>query len=124
MGKNSVMIVDDEPSILIAVRVLLEPEGFEVLTVDSGAKCIEELKKGFKGVILMDIMMPRMDGWDTIKKLVDEGLVEGNVIAMLTAKDAPGQKMEGLQEYVIDYITKPFEPDELVTYIRQYLELI
>ena len=124
MSKNSVMIVDDEPSILIAVRVLLEPEGFEVLTVDSGAKCIEELKKGFRGVILMDIMMPRMDGWDTIKSLVEEGLIEGNVIAMLTAKDAPGQKMEGLQEYVIDYITKPFEPDELVTYIREYLELI
>ncbi|MDY6864694.1 MAG: response regulator [Halobacteriota archaeon] len=124
MGKNSVMIVDDEPSILIAVRVLLEPEGFEVLTVDSGAKCIEELKKGFRGVILMDIMMPRMDGWDTIKNLVDEGLIEGNIIVMLTAKDTPGEKMEGLQEYVIDYINKPFDPDELVSNIRDYLELI
>lgn len=124
MSKNSVMIVDDEPSILIAVRVLLEPEGFEVLTVDSGAKCIEELKKGFRGVILMDIMMPRMDGWDTIKSLVDEGLIEGNIIVMLTAKDTPGEKMEGLQEYVIDYINKPFDPDELVSYIREYLELI
>ncbi|MDY6930501.1 MAG: response regulator [Halobacteriota archaeon] len=124
MGKNSVMIVDDEPSILIAVRVLLEPEGFEVLTVDSGMKCIEELKKGFRGVILMDIMMPRMDGWDTIKSLVDEGLIEGNVIVMLTAKDTPGEKMEGLQEYVIDYINKPFDPEELVTYIREYLKLI
>lgn len=115
------MIVDDEPSIRIALEVLLKGEGFEVTTADSGQKCIEELKKGFKGVILMDIMMPNMDGWDTIKEIVEDDLLEGNIISMLTAKDAPDQKMEGLQEYVIDYITKPFEPDELVATVEGYL---
>ncbi|MDY6965435.1 MAG: response regulator [Halobacteriota archaeon] len=120
MQGKRVMIVDDEPSILIAVRVLLEPKGFEVVTVDSGMKCIEVLKEGFKGVILMDVMMPRMDGWDTIQKIVDEGLSEGNIIVMFTAKEIPGPKMEGLQEYVMDYITKPFENEKLVASINEY----
>ena len=115
-----VLVVDDEYSILVSVRELLEPEGFEVITVDSGRGCIEELKKGFKGVILMDIMMPGLDGWDTIKWIVDGGFLEGNIIAMLTARDTPDKKMEYVKEYVIDYIRKPFEPDQLVTAVKEY----
>ena len=118
--KKKVMVVDDDPSILIALRELLEQEGFEVFIVDSGKECIGELEKGFKGVILMDIMMPNMDGWDTIKEIVDLGYVEGNIIVMLTAKDVPDQKMEGLKEYVIDYITKPFDSDELIDNVNGY----
>lgn len=118
--KKKVMIVDDDPSILIALRELLEPEGFEVTIVDCGMDCIEEIKKGFRGVILMDIMMPVMDGWDTIKEIVDRGYAAGNIIAILTAKDVPDQKMEGLKEYVIDYMTKPFDPKELVANVKEY----
>jgi len=118
--KKKVMIVDDDPSILIVIRELLEPEGFEVFTVNCGKDCIEEIKKGFRGVILMDIMMPVMDGWDTIKEIVDRGYAAGNIIAILTAKDVPDQKMEGLKEYVIDYMTKPFDPKELVANVKEY----
>jgi len=118
--KKKVMIVDDDPSILIVIRELLEPEGFEVTIVDCGMDCIEEIKKGFRGVILMDIMMPVMDGWDTIKEIVDRGYAAGNIIAILTAKDVPDQKMEGLKEYVIDYMTKPFDPKELVANVKEY----
>lgn len=118
---NRVMIVDDEPSILIAVRELLKMEGYDVITAQGGEKCLEELKKGFKGVILMDIMMPAMDGWDTIEHMVNEGLIEGNVVSMLTAKDVPDAKMDYLKEYVIDYITKPFDPEQLVSIVGEYL---
>lgn len=118
--KKKVMIVDDDPSILIVIRELLEPEGFEVFTVNCGKDCIEEIKKSFRGVILMDIMMPVMNGWDAIKEIVDQGYAEGNIIAILTAKDAPDQKMAGLKEYVIDYITKPYDPKELVANVKEY----
>ncbi len=120
--KKKVMIVDDDPYILITIREIFEPEGFEVVTASGGRECLEELKKGFKGVILMDIMMPQMDGWDAIREIVARGYTEGNIIAiaMLTAKDVPDQKMEGLQEYVIDYITKPFDPKELVATVEEY----
>ena len=119
-----VMIVDDEPDIREVVKVVLEPCGFDVLTVDSGNRCIEELEQGFKGVILMDIMMPDMDGWDTITEIVNRGYNDGNMIFMLTAKDVPDRKMDGLQEYVIDYLTKPFEPHELVGAVEQYLSYL
>ena len=121
---KKVMIVDDDPSILISVREVLELAGFDVLTVNSGSKCIEELKKGFKGVILMDVMMPGMDGWDTIQEIVNNNLLEGNIVAMLTAKDIPDEKMEEVKEYVIDYITKPFDIDELIATVDEYFDYI
>ena len=65
-------------------------------------------------------MMPGMDGWDTIKEIVDNNLLEGNIIAMLTAKDQPDEKMDKLKEYVIDYLTKPFDPDELIATVDEY----
>jgi len=122
--EGKVMMVDDDPDILTTVRTIFESEGLDILTVGSGKECVNELKRGFKGVILMDIMMPRMDGWDTIQTIVDEGLIEGNIISMLTAKDAPDQIMEELAENVVDYITKPFDADELISTVRGYLSFL
>jgi len=118
------MIVDDDPDILLAVKIAFELEGLSILTANNGEECIEALENGFRGVILMDIMMPVMDGWDTVQRMVDEGLFEGNLVAMLTAREDPGKKVEGLQEYVIDYLTKPFDPDELVNTVQEYIKVI
>ncbi|RLG31481.1 response regulator [Methanosarcinales archaeon] len=109
---------------LLAVKIAFELKGIPILTVSNGEECIEALEKGFRGVILMDIMMPEMDGWDTIRAMIDKELFEGNLIAMLTAREDPGKKIEGLQEYVIDYLTKPFDPDELVNTVQEYIEVI
>ena len=76
--KKSLMIVDDEETILYAVKRLFTPEGYEVVTAIGGQQCIEELVKGFKGVMLIDILMPKMDGWDTIKEIVNKKLLNGN----------------------------------------------
>ena len=115
-----VMIVDDDRHILVAVKTVLNDAGFSVEMAESGDECIHLLKQGFSGVILLDIMMPVMDGWDTIRAIHSGGLGENVLIAMLTAKDSPDEKMNGLQEYVFDYITKPFEPEELVSKVRLY----
>ena len=120
-GTNDrVMIVDDDRHILVAVKTVLNEAGFPVEMVESGDECISLLKAGFTGVILLDIMMPVMDGWDTIRAINSNGLGDNVLIAMLTAKDSPDAKMIGLQEYVFDYITKPFEPEELVSRVRLY----
>ena len=118
------MVVDDDPGILLSVKLIFEEQGYEVHTANSGKECIEELKKGFKGVILMDIMMPVMDGWDTIQEIVNQNLLEGNLISMLTAKDVPDVKMNPLKEYVTDYLTKPFESDEIIETVNQYNEFL
>jgi DNA-binding response OmpR family regulator len=118
--RDRVMIVDDDPHILVAVKTVLNEAGFLVDMAESGQECINLLKTGFTGVILLDIMMPGMDGWDTIRAINSNGLGENILIAMLTAKNSPDSKMIGLQDYVFDYITKPFEPDELVSRVQLY----
>ena len=119
-----VMLVDDEEMIRESVAELFLSEGITLLTAASGNECLEHLKAGFRGVILMDVMMPNMNGWDTIRKVVEGNLFEGNIIVMLTALGAPDDKMEGIQEYVTDYLTKPFNPDELMESVQYYLSLL
>lgn len=121
---DRVMIVDDDRHILVAVKTVLNEAGFPVEMAESGEECINLLKAGFTGVILLDIMMPVMDGWDTIRAINSNGLGDNVLIAMLTAKNSPDAKMIGLQEYVFDYITKPFEPEELVSRVRLYCKYL
>ncbi len=116
------MVVDDDASILIAVREIFENIGYEVYTVSSGEDCIDELKKGYRGVILMDIMMPRMDGWDTIQEMVDNNLHENNTIIMLTARHMPDERYEDLKKYVKGYITKPFDPRDLIKNVDEHCQ--
>jgi DNA-binding response OmpR family regulator len=115
-----IMVVDDDPDILISIRRIFEDEGYEVFTVDSGKDCIKELEKGFSGVILMDIMMPFMDGWDTIEEIKKKGYIKKVIISILTAKGTPDhEKMKGLESDIYDYITKPFDIQELISDVRQ-----
>lgn len=122
---TKVMIVDDNQLIRESVKILFHSVGIEAVAADGGKECLRRLQEGFRGVILMDIMMPFMDGWDTIREIVAGGMYEGNIIVMLTGKGEPDQKMEGIQEYVTDYITKPFNPVQLiesVTYLAALRE--
>lgn len=119
-----VMLVDDDGMIREAVELLFRSKGIEILTAASGDECLDYLEKGFRGVILMDVLMPDMNGWDTIRKIVESNLYEGNIIVMLTALDAPDNKMDGIQEYVTDYLTKPFNPDELMEVLQYYFSLL
>lgn len=123
MSRN-VMIVDDESFILYTVRRILENADMRITTASSGSACLEELRKGFKGLILMDIMMPDMDGWDTVEEIVDQGFLDGIIICMLTGKEEPDQKMDKLKEYVLDYITKPLQKDKLVSIVEEYLSFL
>ncbi len=117
--KKKLMVVDDDPDILITIRKIFENAGYEVLTVDSGSDCIDELKRGFKGVILMDIMMPFMDGWDTIREIIKKGFADDVAISIVTAKGNPDhEKMKGLEAYVHDYIAKPFDIRDLIANVK------
>ena len=119
--KPKVMLVDDEECIRNLVCELLIANGIDVLTADSADACLHHLRNGFRGVILMDLMMPDKNGWETIREIKRAGLLQGNIIAMLTAVDIPDEGMDGLQEIVIDYITKPFTSDELLAAVKRYL---
>lgn len=119
-----VMLVDDEECIRETISELLDSEGIGVVTAAGADECLRLLRRGFRGVILMDVMMPGMDGWATIREIENAGFLEGNLISMLTAMDVPDERMEGLQEVVIDYITKPFDPSGFVMAVRKYLAIL
>lgn len=121
---NKVLIVDDDDVVRHTVKRVLEQFDFDVTAVESGQACLDALKEGFHGLILMDIVMPEMDGWETIEQMIKTGYAQSNIVCMLTGKETPDEKMAELKEYVLDYIKKPFNNRELVDIVKQYLSYL
>ncbi len=119
-----VMIVDDDAHIRIAVLETLSEENITTIAVQNGFECIEKLKSGFSGVILLDLMMPDMDGWDTVMEIISNDLFKDIIIVVLTARSVPDQKMISVQEYIFDYLVKPIEPEYLIEKVRYALEFL
>ena len=114
------MIVDDEPDILISLRSIFEKQDFDVTCVESGSKCIEELEKGFKGIILMDIMMPEMTGWDTVREILNRDLMNNIAIEIITGKGTKDHALMGeLEAYIYDYLSKPFNLKMLISSVNK-----
>jgi len=113
------MIVDDDSDILVTLRTIFENQNYEVLTVDSGNDCIRELEHGFKGLVLMDIMMPFRDGLDTIQEIVDKGLYKNIILSIITAKvNIKSDIVKDLEPFIYHYISKPFDLEKLIADIN------
>ena len=122
--KKTIMIVDDDPDILISIREIFEREGYEVFTVDSGIDCIRELEHGFKGIILMDIMMPFIDGWETIKEIKNKDLIKDVIIYIITAKSTNEElKIKKYHPYIHNYIIKPYNVKDLIIKVNNNLNI-
>ena len=119
-----ILIVDDDPGVLKTVGLVLASQGYQALKAPNGQVCLEALRQGFNGVILMDIMMPGLSGWDTIRAMLAEQLLKDNLICMLTALPEPGPEGEGLQEYVFDYLPKPFDNQQLLQLVENALAFL
>ena len=115
-----IMIVDDEPDVLFSLRTILEKQNYDVITVSNGIDCLKEIEKGFKGIILMDLMMPNMDGWDTIGEIVKNGYIENVAIAIITGNGTKDiQKISKFGSYVIDYLAKPLDINKLISSVER-----
>ncbi len=99
--------------------MVLKPFDFEVYKAESGQQCIEELERGFSGVILMDGIMPEMDGWTTIREIEAKGLMEGSTVLILTAKENYNKELLALTKTVPSYVRKPFQIDHLVSMVEK-----
>ncbi len=119
-----ILVVDDDPGIRFTVREVLKDQPVEVVTADDGPDCLEQLRQGFQGLILLDIMMPEMDGWQTLRAMLDEHLIDGCVVCMLTAVLSPGTDMEPLKEVVLEYVRKPFTREQLIETVQNYTALV
>lgn len=122
--KTKVLIVDDDPSLIHTVEKILERAGIQTEAAFSGKECIKALENGFRGLILMDIIMPEMDGWDTIQEIIEKDLHQDVLICMLTGKEEPDEKMNTLKEFVLDYIRKPIDTHNFLEVVQGYLQYI
>ncbi len=116
--KNKVLVVDDDTTLLRFIREYLEKEGFQVAIADRGQKALRQFYQERPKIVLLDVMMPGMDGWEVCARLKE--LADVPVI-LLTAKTAEADKLRGFRLGVDDYITKPFSLAELVARIHAVL---
>ena len=115
MNKTKILLVDDDPNIRQLVSLYLTREGFDVEEAQRGDEALKHFKAAAPNLILLDIMLPGMDGWQVCREVRK---VSNIPIIMLTAKDETFDKVLGLELGADDYIAKPFEPKELVARIK------
>ena len=120
-GKTRILLVDDDPNIVQLVRLYLEKEGYEVETADRGDTAVEMFRKNPPHLMLLDIMLPGMDGWAVCREIRRDMTTP---IIMLTAKGEEIDQLLGLELGADDYITKPFSPREVVARIKAVLRRI
>ncbi len=119
---KKILLVDDDPDICLTMKIFFDDAGFDLQVVKNGSECLEELEKGFHGVVLMDVMMPGMNGWDVVREMVDKGYMDGNVVAMFSVAAPSEEDMDGLGDYVAGFISKPFDTEELIEIVNGYFD--
>ena len=119
-----VLVIDDEAPIRLLCRVNLEAEKMEVVEAKDGPTGLEEAKRTDPDVILLDVMMPMLDGWRVAEHLLDDPKTKDIPIIFLTARAEFRDRARGLDIGGIDYVTKPFNPLELATLVRNLLDRI
>ncbi len=113
------MLVDDEKDFTFTVRKILEKEGFEVVEAHSGEECLKKVKKAKPDLMLLDIMMPNMDGWEVSKRIKEDSALNSIPIIMLTVKFQRDAKLKSFQYAACDgYISKPINRDKLLKAIH------
>jgi DNA-binding response OmpR family regulator len=117
---KKIMVVDDEPDILFTVGQMLEVNGYEVIKAEDGKECLDKLNQIIPDLVLLDIMMPEMSGWDVAAKIKEKPEWSNIPIVFLTAKgDTMSVGIGGLAAE--DYITKPFDIEDLKARVQKIL---
>jgi DNA-binding response OmpR family regulator len=121
---TKVLVVDDEAPIRLLCRVNLEAERMEVLEAADGESGLETARAERPDVVLLDVMMPGMDGWQVAERLVEDQATSHIPIVFLTARAELRDRARGLELGGVDYITKPFNPVELASVVESLLERV
>lgn len=118
------LVVDDEPNLLVAVAAVLRDQGFDVMTARNGQDALLQIAKSLPDLIVSDVRMPLMDGYQLARQLRLAPHTKLIPIVFLTAKDETEDRIEGFRSGVDVYLTKPFEPDELIAVIQNILNRV
>jgi DNA-binding response OmpR family regulator len=117
-GPRLVLVVDDEPRMIRFIRMNLELEGYRVLEANNGLEALDQVRKHLPDLLVMDVMMPKMDGFESLRLLREISTVP---VILLTVRSDEEDRIHGLELGADDYITKPFSPRELVSRVNAVL---
>jgi len=119
--KKRILHVDDEPDTLKVVKTILEKEGFEIDSIDSGIRALKKVNLNHYSLIMLDIMMPDISGWSLFTRIAK--IKPEYKVIFLTVLEISESRLKKLKEHGIkDYITKPFDRDDLVTRVKKAIE--
>ncbi len=121
MSKQKILLVDDEKDILELISFNLEKEGYEVVTAKNGREAVEKAKQYSPDLILMDVMMPEMDGMEACRLIREDESLRNVLIAFLTARSEDYSQIAGFDAGADDYIAKPIKPRVLVSRVKALL---
>ncbi len=121
---EQILVVDDDREIVRLVRAYLEQAGFSVLIANDGETALHTLRRERPNLVVLDLMLPDRDGWDITRIVRSDATLEGTPIIMLTARIEDTDKIIGLELGADDYITKPFNPREVVARVRSVLRRV
>lgn len=120
--QRTVLVVDDSPTICKLVEITLQKQGFHVITAADGFEGLAKISEGLPDLILLDITMPRMDGYQFCKTLKGSPATKDIPVIMLSGKDGFFDKVKGRMVGSSDHIVKPFRPDELVKFVADHID--
>lgn len=118
-----ILVVDDDPNSREIVQTFLEAQGYEVLTATDGEDALAKLHDGNPGLVLLDVMMPGMDGWEVARTIKDHAQYADVRVVMMTARSDFADKQKGLQSGADDYLVKPIQLENLGQTVERNLEV-
>ncbi len=121
MTRPRILVVDDQAEIRDMTVLVLGEAGYRVLAAASGVEALRAARREPFDLVLLDINMPGMDGWETLRLMRADDALTGTPVVMFSVKSEVRDKVHGMQEGAVDYITKPFGVDELVERVRKVL---
>jgi DNA-binding response OmpR family regulator len=116
---SKVLIVDDEPDVLLLLRINLEAAGYQAVLAADGETALERIADSAPDLVLLDIMMPVMDGWGVLRALADRA--DAPLVVVVSAKSSDRDIVRALTSGAMSYITKPFDPDDLTGVVERVL---
>lgn len=118
---QKILVVDDEPDVLLLCRVNLEFEGYDVVEAHDGEQAMQQVRAERPDAVLLDVMMPKMDGWQVLAAIKDDPELAHIPVVMLTAKVQDQDQIRGWSSGAAEYITKPFSPLALSQVVEDVL---
>ncbi len=123
MAQRKILVVDDDPDIFEIVQTNLEGAGYEVVGASDGSEGLRKVLAENPDLVILDVLMPEMDGWEVLRQIEADPRTAGLPIIMLTCKSEDADILRGLEEGAVEYVTKPFYPENLVASVKILLNV-